>query len=466
MDFSTTIFWLTMLPAMVLIYLLGAFMKKSTLRQQFSKYSLAFLSLLLLFLTTLQTLVIFLYVTLLTYAGCIIGLKFKGISRKCVLILLIILQLLPLLYYKYADFIVNGVLRQEWDTFRDLIIPIGISFYTFQAIAFSLDTLRDEHRMPKFIDFINFSSFFPQIVAGPIERKCNLLPQMENLQLCLSSQNIARGLPFIVLGLFYKMVMADNLAYGMLNGYTGVNAFQIWLNNVCFGFRIYYDFAGYGLTAYGIAKCLGIEITMNFLSPYTCCNISDFWRNWHRSLTLWFRDYIYFAMGGSRTKLWWFNIIVMFLVSGIWHGAGWNFIIWGALGGITMVIHRIFHHNGYSLPKFAGWVLTFTVMMFIWMFFYETNTDIVYKNLISVFTPENYNVQDFVHTLELHKTTGATALIFILISFGVLLIEYISIKRHTEPYKIFTSPQACMIMIILIFMLYAHTPSEFIYFAF
>lgn len=466
MDFSTTIFWLTMIPAMALIYLLGRFIKNPTSRQQFNKYSLAFLSLLLLFLTTIQTLVIFLYVTLLTYAGCLIGLKSKGTSRKCVLSLLIVLQLLPLLYYKYANFIVNGVLLQQWDTFRNLIIPIGISFYTFQAIAFSLDTLRDEHQVPKFIDYLNFCSFFPQIVAGPIERKHSLLPQMENLRLSLNSQNIAIGLPFIVLGLFYKMVMADNLAYGMISGYTGVNAFQIWMNNLCFGFRIYYDFAGYGLTAYGIAKCLGVEITMNFLSPYTSCNISDFWRNWHRSLTLWFRDYIYFAMGGSRTKLWWFNIIVMFLVSGIWHGAGWNFIIWGTLGGITMVIHRIFHNRGYSLPKFAGWLLTFTVMMFIWMFFYETNTNIVYKNLVSVFTPINYNIQDFVNILQNNKNTGATALVFIPISFSIILLEFISIRWHKAPYKIFTSPPACMIMVILIFMLYSHTPSEFIYFAF
>lgn len=466
MDFSTTIFWLTIIPAMALICLLRVFIKKTATRQQFNKYSLAILSLLLLFLTTLQTLLIFLYVTLLTYAGILIGLKSKGIGRKCVLSLLIVLQLLPLLYYKYANFIVNGVLLQQWDAFRDLIIPIGISFYTFQAIAFSLDTLRDEHQVPTFIDYLNFCSFFPQIVAGPIERKHSLLPQMENLRLSLNSQNIAIGLPFIVLGLFYKMVMADNLAYGMISGYTGVNAFQIWMNNICFGFRIYYDFAGYGLTAYGIAKCLGVEITMNFLSPYTCCNISDFWRNWHRSLTLWFRDYIYFAMGGSRTKLWWFNIIVMFLVSGIWHGAGWNFIIWGTLGGITMVIHRIFHNRGYSLPKFAGWLLTFTVMMFIWMFFYETNTNIAYKNLVSVFTPINYNIQDFVNILQNNKNTGATALVFIPISFSIILLEFISIRWHKAPYQIFTSPPACMIMVILIFMLYSHTPSEFIYFAF
>lgn len=455
-----------MLPAMAVIFLGWYALKEYSFRSAFAKYSMAFLSLFLLFVTTVETLIIFLVVILLTYAGCHIGKKLQGYQRKLFQTLLIVLQLLPLLYYKYANFIANDVCQQEWDTVRNLVIPIGISFYTFQSIAFCIDTLRDQQRIPKFIDYLNFCSFFPQIVAGPIERRSSLLPQMENLRLSWDSQNMVAGLPFVVLGLFYKMVMANNLSAGMLNGYAGENAFPIWVNNVCFGFRIYFDFAGYGLTAYGIAKCLGINITMNFLSPYTCCNISDFWRNWHRSLTLWFRDYIYFSMGGSRTKLWWFNIIVMFLVSGIWHGAGWNFIIWGILGGVTMVIHRIFSKRGYSLPRFLGWVLTFSVMMFIWMFFYEVNMDIVLSNLATVLNPSSYDIGGFISHLQNHKSAGAIAVVFIPISFVTIFLEFLSTRKYADPYRIFTKSHACMIMVVLIFMLYSHTPSQFIYFAF
>lgn len=466
MDFTTSTFWLILLPSLIFIYLWSSLYRNEYRKEVFGKYFLCVLSLTLLYAASLETLIIFLVVTVLAYVGCRYTSKASQSKKNLLLGILITLLLLPLLYYKYAHFVSSEVLGLPWNTFRDLIIPIGISFYTFQTIAFCIDTLKRNQTVPNFIDYINFCCFFPQIVAGPIERKDSLLPQMQQMKWQWNSDAVAAGLPYIILGIFFKMVLADNLAMGMQQGYLGDNAFQVWANNISFGFRIYFDFAGYGMTAYGIAKALGINITLNFLSPYTCCNVSEFWRKWHISLTLWFRDYIYFPMGGSRIRFWWFNILLMFLVSGVWHGAGWNFIIWGALAGITMIIHRCFRQINKPLPPIIGWALTMAVMMFIWMFFYETDMEIVGKNVCTVFRASSYNISEFITFLQSNPVTGAHLIVFVSASFLIVLLEYISMRKFAHPYRLFLSPMACSIMIILICTLHSQQQSQFIYFAF
>lgn len=466
MDFTTCTFWLIMLPSMAVIYLVNRLEERSIRRARYTKSCLLLLSLTLLYTASAETLFIFLFVTILAYFGCICARKTENIKRNTILIFLIIILLIPLTYYKYANFITRDVIGLPWDTFRDLVIPIGISFYTFQTIAFCIDTLKRNQEIPTFIDYMNFCSFFPQIVAGPIERRDSLLPQVTNLHLKWDSSNTAQGIFYIILGLFFKMVLGDNLATAMHIGYDGHNAFQVWGNNIAFGFRIYFDFAGYGLTAYGIAKALGINITLNFMSPYTCCNVTDFWRKWHISLTTWFRDYIYFSLGGSRTRLWFFNIVFMFLISGIWHGAGWNFIIWGTMAGVTMVIHRIYRQSSHTIPSFIGWGITICTMMFIWMFFYETNMSIVYSNLLTVLSPSAYDAGDFIALMQNNATQGSHLIVFCFLSLVVIFLEYISIRKYGHPYQILLNPAACGCMLLLIFMLHSQKQSQFIYFAF
>lgn len=451
---------------MCFMYCISHFIKTEQMRHTIGKLGLCILSLTLLYTASPNTLLIFLTVTILAYAGCRYMYKHGQRSKNILLAFLIFLLLLPLAYYKYAHFVTKDILNLPWDTFRDLIIPIGISFYTFQTIAFCIDTLKRNQKLPHFLDYMNFCSFFPQIVAGPIERKDSLLPQMEAIQWKWNADTLAKGIPYIFLGLFFKMVLADNLATAMQIGYRGDNAFQVWANNIAFGFRIYFDFAGYGLAAYGIAKSLGVNITLNFLSPYTCSNVTDFWRKWHISLTQWFRDYIYFALGGSRTRLWWFNIIFMFLVSGIWHGAGWNFIIWGGLAGITMVIHRAFRQFNKPLPGFIGWCITIAVMMFIWMFFYETDMSIVWKNVCTVFDISSYNAPEFIQMLNENAIAGSHLVVFSAMSFLIIFLEYLSSRRYANPYQIFLSPAACSVMVLLMCLLHSQQQSQFIYFAF
>lgn len=467
MDFSTTSFWYSLIPAIILLLCGNRILKEhQAALQKFHKCIILVLSLTLLGLASWQTLGIFLTVMMTAWISCRLGLSLGKTGRKVLIGCQIIVLLLPLLYFKYADFICNGIGGCEWDSLRGLIIPIGISFYTFQIIGFCIDTLMRDEPMPRFVDYMNFGCFFPQIVAGPIERRSDLLPQMENLRLFFTSANLRDGVPYIILGLFFKLALADNIAVAFWQDYAGTNALIIWLNNFLFTFRIYFDFAGYGLTAYGIARCVGITLRMNFLSPYTACNINEFWRRWHTSLTLWFRDYIYFSLGGSRTKRWALNILIIMLISGVWHGAGWNFIIWGALAGVAMIIHRLWSKAGLKLPAFIGWGFTFSMMVLVWMFFYDTKAELLTQHLQIIATPDAYSPQVFVKELMSRNTSGAMAFPFLMLSACIILLEFVSLRVFKEPYKIFLTPPACGIMVFLIYTLHTGVKNQFIYFAF
>ncbi len=469
MDFSTASFWCSLLPA-ILVLAVGDWLLKNrpAARHLFHKWLMLSLSLILLGIANETTLVIFLTVTISAYFLCRWGCTLGMTARRWLLGALIPLLLLPLLYYKYSYFFGSAILQQEWDSLRNLIIPIGISFYTFQVIGFCIDTLMRSEPMPKWLDYMNFCAYFPQIVAGPIERRADLLPQVEKMELACTKKNLEQGIPYIILGLFFKLALADNLAFAMWNGYKWDSAWMIWLNNLLFTFRIYFDFGGYGLTAYGLARCMGITLRMNFLSPYTACNIKDFWRRWHTSLTQWFTDYIYFSLGGSRTRRWALNMLFVFLISGLWHGAGWNFIIWGGLAGLALVVHRIFHNAGLRLWAPLGWLLTFGFMVFVWMFFYVTDTTLLTNQLNYLITPRCYNITQFINefTFPFRAIYSCYALLIITISMLCIMAEAISWKKYKNPYELLLHPVSCGIMTAGMILLYNPAPSQFIYFAF
>ncbi len=468
MDFSSITLWTILIVWFFTIQIINYILKKSSFINTLIKLEISLLGIILLGMVSLESLFIFISVLLLAWIGCKCGFNLSIKKKKILLGGLISILLLPLLYYKYADFLLNDVSNLKFDTLRDIIIPVGISFYTFQIISFCIDTLLRGNAIPKFIDYFNFCGFFPQIVAGPIERRDDLLPQMQNINLTPIKSNYEAGIPFVILGLFFKLCLADNLAVPFDSAYKGDSAYVIWFNNLLFTFRIYFDFAGYGLTAYGLAKCLGINLRMNFLSPYTATNITEFWRRWHTSLTLWFRDYIYFSMGGSRTKSWALNILIVFTISGVWHGAGWNFIMWGAFAGIAMVLHRLFRNKGFSLPSYIGWALTFCMMVFVWMFFYDTDNALLYQHINTIFSTDAYNFDMLYSEIQSNKSSFAIAFVFIPLSFLTILFELFSIKKYGEanPYQIFLSPYACGIMCFLMVIFRPSIQNSFIYFAF
>ena len=311
MDFSQLIFWRILFFSILLMQVVCVVLKcihpamSCSLTQKRHKLFLLVISWVMLGVVSMETLTIFLFVSIVAYVACSFQTRYHLISAHLLLGVLIPVLLMPLFYYKYADFAVNDILGNEYDFIRNLVIPVGISFYSFQVVAFCIDSLINKEPMPHFMDYMLFCSFFPQIVAGPIERKKDLLPQVENIDSRFNVENLRIGICYILTGIYFKSVLADNLASYMVTHYDGESAVVIWVNNLLFSLRIYFDFAGYGLTAWGLARCFNIRLTMNFWSPYTATNISEFWRRWHISLTSWFRDYIYFPLKGSRTKWWW-----------------------------------------------------------------------------------------------------------------------------------------------------------------
>lgn len=466
MNFAELRFWeylLSGLGVIVALRLVCAGWMKGK-EQSFDKAALLCLGLLLLVVVSWVTFVIYLVVSMVTYLG--LGWIQKYHSRHALkyLWLLIPLQLLPLFYYKYADFVVNGVVGLEIDSVRGLLIPVGISFYSFQLVSFVVDTLVHKHPLPRLVDCMNFAGFFPQLVAGPIERRADLLPQMENFRFRWAPREIDDGASWIVLGLFFKCCLADNLANYFNRSLAG-NAYQIWLNNLLFGFRIYYDFAGYSLFAIGLGRCLGIRLTLNFMSPYCATDIGEFWRRWHITLSQWFRDYLYVPLGGGRVRFWAFNIFVVFVVSGVWHGAGWNFMLWGALHAAFLIVVRL---TGASrLPAFIGWLGTMFAAFLAWLCFYEVDTQRMFSKLGMLFTPSAYSLSALRDTVTVFPAGDRIVLagMFALV-FGTLVLEWLSVRRLNDPYGYLRRRPLQLALVVLVVLLAPGKNNGFIYFAF
>ena len=466
MNFAEVRFWEILLGSLGAI-LLARGMWVDALRKDselFDKVSLATLGLLLLLAVSWVTFTIYCSVMLTTWVGLKWILRFEGQPRRRYMLVLIPLQLAPLLYYKYADFVCNRVCGLGFDTLRDLIIPVGISFYSFQKVAFVVDTLGFRQPLPRFLDYLNFASFFPQIVAGPIERRADLLPQMESFRLRWSARNINEGATWIAVGLFFKCCLADNLARFVDRG-PSANAYLVWAANVLFGLRIYYDFAGYSLVAVGLARCLVVRLTLNFLSPYCSTSITEFWRRWHITLSQWFRDYLYIPLGGGRSRYWMATVLLVFVVSGVWHGAGWNFILWGALHGLFLIVHRL--GKGLKFPRGLAWAITAVAAMGAWLPFYETQGTVLASKVGTLFTPSAYGPAAL-QALRHHWAPGdlIVMLCFLALAGATLAAEWRSVAAHQDPYSKFRRPAVTVALVILTVLLAPGESNAFIYFAF
>ena len=469
MNFSDLRFWLYLGLVLGLILLSRPFFQKLVKSDDqamscYDRTAILIVGLFLLGCVSHLTLAIFLFVCLITYIGLFLFLRGTGAHRYAFLVVLVPLQLLPLLYYKYSHFVVNDILGQGIAGLSGLIIPVGLSFYTFQVVGFVVDTVIHKHPLPRFLDFMNFAAFFPQIVAGPIERRENLLPQMQTFRFRWDPGAIDSGAPWIVIGLFFKVCLADNLAVHF-DPRSVDNPFLIWLNNIIFGFRVYYDFAGYSFVALGIARCLGIRLTLNFASPYVSGDAQEFWRRWHITLSTWFRDYVYLPLGGSRTKTWALTIVVVFVLSGIWHGAGWNFILWGLLWGLMLLAFHVC--KKWPIPRWVGWTLTMLGAFLAWLCFYETRTPVLLEKMATILNPLSYTWPQLQAAIAILDPTNAFVLaVFLVLACVTLLIEWISLRRFNEPYAILQKPAFLVAMVILTILLAPSEKNDFIYFAF
>jgi D-alanyl-lipoteichoic acid acyltransferase DltB (MBOAT superfamily) len=413
------------------------------------------------------TLAAFLWVVVLGWICVLLqGSRLPSRLKHLAFLLLLLAQLAPLFYYKYWNFALNEVLGLDV-RIPSVLIPMGLSFYTFQTIGFWIDNLRNPQPRPSFLDYLNFSSFFPQIVAGPIEKRESLLPQIEKIRFRIHRANLDAALQWIILGLAYKLIVADNL--GTLAGKFRIdpeNPWHVWSECLAFGMRIYFDFAGYSFIAVGLGLIFGVHLTLNFRCPYWSKDLREFWRNWHVTLGAWLRDYIYLPLGGKRVSWWALNTVIVFFVSGIWHGAGWGFLIWGVLHGIGVAASGM----RTSWLRFAPlqWAVTFTFTIFTWLFFLERDTSLLLKKSLALFTPSAYSIA---HLPGLPDAFGGisnalTLSLVLALAVIALALEGFGIRRQLEPYRIARHPAASILLVFLTVWLAPMEESSFIYFNF
>lgn len=327
--------------------------------------------------------VLLLAYTIISYAGARLLQKTgseRTKSRKTLLFVTLALLFSVLAFYKYSNFILQNACRLlrlfgvQREARLDVLLPVGISFFTFQAAGYVIDVYRgDINAERNFFRYALFVAFFPQLVAGPIERSKNLLRQFDTAKK-FDFDRAKDGVFIMIWGYFIKMVLADRAAIFVDHAYShpsDTDGMTLLFATVFFAFQIYGDFCGYSLIAKGSAKILGFELMDNFDSPYCALNVQDFWRRWHISLSTWFRDYVYFPLGGSRcSKLRTYaNILAVMTLSGLWHGAGWHFVAWGVLHGLLQIADRITADFQKRLPALLRRMVTFFWIDIGWCLF-------------------------------------------------------------------------------------------------
>lgn len=425
-----------------------------------------------------------LFTTAVSYAsGLLIEKKPK---RKLLwMIISIVSSLSILFFFKYYNF-VAGTIGNFFgaDLTLQLVLPVGISFYTFQTLSYSIDvyrgTIKAEHN---FFYYALFVSFFPQLVAGPIERPDNLLPQLKE-EHKFNSSDLYIGAKRMLAGFFKKIVVADTAAIyvnAVYNNPGETGGLAIIIATVLFAMQIYCDFSGYTDIAIGCARIMGYRLMQNFDRPYSAQNIRDFWARWHISLSSWFKDYLYIPLGGNKKgyKRQLINLFIVFMVSGLWHGAEWTFILWGLLHGIYRVVGELTYKKREKLYKSIGidtskpiirmfrTTITFCLVCFAWIFFRANNTKELLLILEKLFT--SFGVSTFASELGL---TFSGALIMILaIVIMVLLDRKLTLPEYTSPSgaKMLGGTSLYILWAILLawlLLLASNGSSAFIYFQF
>jgi D-alanyl-lipoteichoic acid acyltransferase DltB (MBOAT superfamily) len=416
-------------------------------------------------------------------------------KRKSFLVISLLVNLGFLVYFKYTNFFIDTFVdaftlfgKNIEVTTLNIILPVGISFYTFQTLSYTIDIYRNQLKSTNnALAFFSFVAFFPQLVAGPIERASHLLPQFYKTYKFNYNQ-IKSGLLLIAFGLFKKMVIADraaiivNQVYNNPNDYKGV---EVIIATILFAFQIYCDFSAYSDIAIGTARTMGFDLMKNFDSPYFSKSITEFWRRWHISLSTWFRDYVYIPLGGSRNGKYntYKNLFLVFLISGLWHGAAINFVIWGALHGLVIVLEKATYKKRLKLYKRLGLdknifsnklffaSITFTIVCFAWVFFRAdtfNNAQILIKSVFS----NNFIIlfTDQVYKLGLERGNLIILLVFIslLLFFEIIYNRNKVVSFINKQSIVFRwTTYITIIFVIIIFGIYGgEDKSQFIYFQF
>ena len=413
-------------------------------------------------------------------------------KKKCYMAVALVISLGILFFFKYFNFLSNSV-TDVLEKFAipvhrvtlNLLLPVGISFYTFQTLSYVIDVYRgDEKACRHFGKYATFIAFFPPLVAGPIERTRNLLPQIER-EHRFDCEKALYGAKVIAWGFFKKVAIADTIApyvdviYNDVGHYTGL---PLLMATGLFTFQIYCDFSGYSDIAVGVAKLLDMDLMDNFKSPYFAASIREFWSRWHISLSTWFRDYVYIPLGGNRKGAWRtrFNLIATFLCSGLWHGANWTYVVWGMIHGVGQAAEKEWEHHFPSKEKKRPWgrvLFTFLFVCFAWIFFRANSLSDAGYVLCHIFDGITNPLGYLRDGYQAYRTAGVaqssnmqTLLICGACILALLFHDFVELRTSIwEWMGRYRKPVRYAVYFVLLFMvLYSRQPGEyeFVYFQF
>lgn len=402
--------------------------------------------------------------------------------RKTIFTLAILFNVLLLGYYKYYNFFVhniNDILNTNIGTLKLLILPLGISFFTFQQIAFLISIWKKEDKVPNLTDYTLFITFYPQIVAGPIVFWKDVATQYQNEKnRFFDTDNFNRGLYIFAIGLFKKVMIADSLSLFTTNGFInelGYLSFGgAWITSLAFTMRIFFDFSGYSDMAIGLAKMMNINLPVNFYSPYKSKSITEFWKRWHITLGRSLAVLIYYPLGGNRKGLarTCFNLFMVFLVSGIWHGAAWTFVIWGIAHGVVRVFEKLFDKYLDKIPSFIRVFFTFMFVNAAWVLFNSYTLDRALLILKQMFWPDKISfegINNLANDMVLRYTSEVQTVYVLLFMAVTMSITFIYKKNSIDLYNQFRATKTNAFITALLLSITVFNLSRavtFIYFNF
>ena len=410
--------------------------------------------------------------------------------RKLMLTFGISVNLLALAYFKYMDFFIQNLnfISNSSINLLHLALPLAISFFTFQQIAFLVDSYKSKVKEYDFLTYALFVSFFPQLIAGPIVHHKEMMPQFASTSNYIKRyRNISLGIFIFCIGLFKKIVIADSFSPIVSHGFdhsSTLTFFESWFTSLSYTMQIYFDFSGYTDMAIGSALIFNIKLPINFNSPYKATNIQEFWQRWHITLSRFLRDYIYIPLGGNRKGniKTYSNLFLTFLIGGIWHGAGWTFFVWGILHGFATVIHKAWAVLGFKLNKYIAWFITFNFINITWVFFRAHSWEDAFKvlkgmiGLNGITLPTNlqeklsflsvYGIDFGRFVSNINSSSYLPLYLLLSIIFVATLPNSNEISKRFAPNLFFMLWMLIIAFTSFIFAMYLNVTSEFIYFQF